>query len=149
VSLRYVDTSALVRCYFPDEADHDELRASLLEGADPVVTSELTRVELASAISAAHRAGRVAEPAELLATIDADCGEHGPIALLRLEPDKVLGVAATLVSEYPLRTLDALHLAVASTTAAELAGSEPVVLVSRDQRQRAAATAIGMPVGPP
>ena len=64
MSLRYVDTSALVRCYFPAERDHDVLRASLLGGADPAVTSELTRVELASAISAAYRAGRIAEPAD-------------------------------------------------------------------------------------
>jgi hypothetical protein len=55
-------------------------------------------------------------------------------------------LAATLVTRYPLRTLDALHLAVARTTATELAGTEPVILVSRDERQRAAAAALGMPV---
>jgi hypothetical protein len=42
--------------------------------------------------------------------------------------------------------LDALHLAVARTAVAELAEGEPVVLVSRDTRQRAAAAALGMPL---
>lgn len=146
MSLRYVDTSALARCYFPDEADHAPLRTLLFTGADPIVTSELTRVELISAIYAAYRADRVANPADLLDVIDTDCGDNGPIALLRLQPELVMPLAATLVTRYPLRTLDALHLAVARTTATELAGTEPVILVSRDERQRAAATALGMPI---
>lgn len=144
--LRYVDTSALVRCYFPDEPDHAELRALLLEAVEPVVTSELTRLELASAVHAAHRAGLLPDPVELLDAVDTDCGEDGPIALLRLQPDSVFGLAADLVARYPLRGLDALHLAVARSTAGELAAGEPVVLVTRDHRQAAAAAALGMPV---
>ncbi|GAA5119698.1 type II toxin-antitoxin system VapC family toxin [Pseudonocardia adelaidensis] len=144
--LRYVDTSALVRCYFPDEPDHEELRALLLEAVEPVVTSELTRLEVASAVHAAHRAGRLRDPAELLDVVDTDCGEDGPIALLRLQPEVVFGLAADLVAKHPLRSLDALHLAVARSTAAELAAGEPVVLVTRDHRQAAAAAALGMPV---
>lgn len=144
--LRYADTSALVRCYFPDEPDHEELRTLLLEGTEPVVTSVLTRLEMASAANAAHRAGRLPDPAELLAVIDLDCGEDGPIALLRMQPDVLLGLATALVAEYPLRSLDALHLAVARSTAAELAAGEPVVLVTRDHRQAAAAAALGMAV---
>lgn len=144
VVLRYVDTSALVRCYFPDEPDHDELRTLLLEGPDPVVTSELTRLELTSAVHAAHRGHRVADPVELLDGVDTDCGEGGPIALLRMQPEVVFGLAAELLARFPLRTLDALHLAVARTTVVELADGEPVVLVSRDNRQRAAAEALGM-----
>jgi len=144
--LRYADTSALVRCYFPDEPDHEELRALLLEGADPVVTSELTRVELASAVHSAHRAGRLPDPASLLAVVDADCAEDGPVALLRLQPEAVFGLATALVAQHPLRSLDAVHLAVARTTAAELAGGEPVVLVTRDHRRAAAAAALGMAV---
>jgi len=144
MSLLYVDTSALVRCYFPDEPDHEELRDLLLDGAEPVVTSELTRLELTSVIYAAHRGGRISDPVELLEVIDVDCGANGPVALLRLQPETVLAAATALLSRYPLRALDALHLAVAGTTAAELAGGEPVVLVSRDDRQRAAAVALGM-----
>ncbi len=113
MNLRYADTSALVCCYFPDEPDHEELRALLLEGVEPVVTSELTRLEMTSAVHAAHRAGRVADPVELLEVVDVDCGDAGPIALLRLQTEVVLGAATALVAEHALRSLDALHLAVA------------------------------------
>lgn len=146
MSLRYADTSALVRCYFPDEPDHDHLRALLLEGAEPVVTSELTRLELASAVHGAHRAGRVVEPRELLATIDVDFGAAGPVTLLRLQADVVLRAATELVSLHPLRSLDALHLAVVRSTVTEIAAGEPIVLVTRDRRQMAAADALGLPV---
>ena len=149
MNLRYADTSALICCYFPDEPDHEELRTLLLEGSEPVVTSELTRLEMTSAVHAAHRAGRVADPVELLEVVDVDCGDTGPIALLRLQPDVVLGVATALVAGHALRSLDALHLAVARSTAADLAAGEPVVLVTRDHRQATAAAALGMPVESP
>jgi hypothetical protein len=48
------------------------------------------------------------------------------------------------LTEHDLRTLDALHLAVASTSATALAGADSVVLVTRDDRQAAAAAAMGL-----
>lgn len=141
--MRYVDTSAWVRCYFRDEPEHKKLRELILERPEPVVTSELTRVELASAIHAAYRGRRVADAFDLLGDVHTDCGAGGAVTLLKLQPE-VLDTATELLSRYPLRTLDALQLAVAHTTAAELAGDEPIVLISRDHRQRAAATALGM-----
>lgn len=147
MSLFYVDTSALAGCYLPDEPGHRELRATLLDGAHPVVTSELTRLELVGAAHAAHRAGRIDDPSALLAVVDGDCQEEGPITLLRLESDPVLAEAAVLLARFPLRTLDALHLAVACTTVSALAGDEDVVLVTRDRRQVAAARELGMALG--
>jgi uncharacterized protein len=144
VTLRYVDTSALVRCYFPDEPEHASLEKLLLQSPEPVLTSELTRVELASAVYAAGRAGRIPDPAEVWGLMETDCAPGGPVSLLRLEPDEVFGLAMQLFARFPLRALDAIHLAVAQTTAAELAGHEPIVLISRDDRQRAAAAALGM-----
>ncbi|MGH3754467.1 MAG: type II toxin-antitoxin system VapC family toxin [Pseudonocardiaceae bacterium] len=124
MSVRYADTSALVRCYLVDEADHERLRALLLEGREPVVTSELTRVELASALSTAARSGRLRRPDWLLARADADCGPDGPIALLALDPGIVLPRARQLVLDHPVRTLDAIQLAVAATTATEPRGRQ-------------------------
>lgn len=146
MNLHYTDTSALMRCYFADEPDHRELRALLLGGDAPVVTSELTRLEMVGAVHAAHRAGRLDDPDARVAVIDVDCGADGPITLLRMEPDVVFAEATRLVARYPLRSLDALHLAVARTTAAELACGEPIVLVTRDIRQGAAARELGMTV---
>lgn len=146
MTLLYADTSALVRAYFEDEGDHALLREELLEGADPVVTSELARVELASAIRAATIAGRLRRSSGLLARIDADCDEHGPIAMLRLRADAVLPVAYNLVLEHRLRTLDAIHLAVALEECPVLAGDDDVVFVTRDEDQAAAARAVGFTV---
>ena len=77
---------------------------------------------------------------------DADCADDGPIALLRLEPDEVFPLAYRLLTEHDLRTLDAIHLAVASTTARAVSGGESVMLITRDQRQAAAAAAMGLAI---
>lgn len=142
----YADTSALVRAYFADEPEHRELRARLLEGDEAVVSSELTRLEFASAVSAAARTGRLRKSQLFLDRFDADCSDDGPIALLRLDPEQVFPLAFRLLTEHDLRTLDALHLAVASISARELAGGDSVVLVTRDDRQAAAAATMGLAI---
>ena len=120
------------------------MRARLLEGDEAVVTSELTRLEFASAVSAAARTGRLRKSRLFLDRFDADCGDNGPIALLRLDPGRVFPLAYRLLTEHDLRTLDALHLAVATTSATALAGADSVVLVTRDDRQAAAAAAMDL-----
>jgi predicted nucleic acid-binding protein len=146
LSVLYADTSALVRAYFADEPEHQELRARLLEGEEAVVSSEITRLEFASAVGAAARTRRLRRSRLFLDRFDADCIDDGPIALLRLEPEEVFPLAYRLLTEHDLRTLDAIHLAVASTSARALSGGEPVMLVTRDQRQAAAATAMGLAI---
>lgn len=140
----YADTSAVVGAYLADEPGHDELAATVFDGADPVVTSELTRVEFASAVTAAVRAGRLGEGAALLDRFDADCGDDGPLLMLGFDAAQALPLARRLVVEHRLRTLDALHLAVALTAGAALA--DEVVLLSRDVRQVQAATELGLAV---
>jgi predicted nucleic acid-binding protein len=144
VSVLYADTSALVRAYFADEPEHAKLRALLLEGDEAVVSSELTRLEFASAVSAAAGAGRLRKSRLFLDRFDADCSSEGPIALLRLDAERVFPLAYRLLTEHDLRTLDALHLAVASISATALAGGDSVVLVTRDDHQAAAATTMGL-----
>ena len=144
MSLLYADTSALMRAYFADEPDHELLRGLLLEGVEPVVTSELARVEFASAVTAARRAGCLPEASTVLDRFDADCGDDGPLTLLRLDPEPVLAIAHELVRDYRLRTLDAIHLAVALTDAADLAAGEKLTMVTRDEDQAAAAREAGI-----
>lgn len=115
----------------------------MLEGDEAVVSSELTRLEFASAVSAASGTGRLRRARLFLDRFDADCGADGPIALLRLDSE-VFPLAYRLLIEHDLRTVDAIHLAVASTSAAALAGPDPVVLVTRDERQAVAAEAMGL-----
>lgn len=144
MSILYADTSAVVRAYFVDEPDHDELRELLLEGDEPVVTSELTRIEFAGAVTAAFRTARAEGAEALLARFDVDCGDDGAITLLRLDPATVFPTAQRLVTEHVLRTLDAIHVAVALTDVTTLAAGEPVELVTRDKRRAAAAAALGL-----
>jgi predicted nucleic acid-binding protein len=140
----YADTSALVRAYLPHEPEHAELRQLLLDGDLPVVTSELTRVEFASAVAAAGRAGRLRRPRVLLDRFDADC--QGPLTVLALDTGRTLPLARQLVRSHPLRTLDAIHLAVALTDATELAAGEPVALITRDKAQADVAESLGLAV---
>ena len=144
MTVLYADTSALVRAYFPEESDHDALHQRLLDGRELVVSSELARVEFASAVTAAAKGRRLRRPHLFIDRFDADCGKDGPTALVRFEPETVLPLAQRLVIEHGLRTLDAIHLAVAATSAGDLAAGEPVLFVTRDDRQAAAATAMGL-----
>ena len=144
VTVLYADTSAVIRAYFVDEPEHPTLHELLLQGHEAVVTSEITRLELASAAAAA-RAGRIGEAAAVLAAFDADCGAGGPISLLRLQPEDVLPRAVDLVQQQRLRTLDAIRVAVALSVP-HLLVEDDVTFVTRDQQQEAAATALGLRV---
>lgn len=145
MSFLYADTSALIRAYFVDEPDHEELRMLLREGTDSVVTSTLARVEFASAAASAARCGRISDPTIFQKRFDAE-GEKGQLTLLDLDPQTVLPFAFRLVGEYRLRTLDAIHLAVALTEAKTVAAGAPIALVTRDKDQAEAAKALGMEV---
>jgi len=146
LSLFYADTSALARAYLDDEPDHATLGHLLLESGEQVVTSELSRLELASTVRSAERAGRVFDGEDLLTRIASDVSELGAIQLLKLRPERTLPAAHRLLLTHRLRTLDAIHLAVALDDARTYAGSEEVVLVTRDADQAAAARALGLAV---
>ena len=146
MTVLYADTSAVFRAYLSSETGHAELRELLIESADPVSTSELTRVEFASAVAAARRAGKLRETRTLLDRFEADCGVVGSIVVLELDNAAVLPLARRLVTDHAVRTLDAIHLAVALTGATALAAGEPVVMVTRDRAQAIAAKELGLAV---
>ena len=146
MTLLYADSSALVRAYFDDEPDHLDLEALLLGGRDPVVTSEIARVELASAVRAASAGGRLSAWREVLARVDADLGENGPIEPIDLRPDIILPAAYSLVVEHRLRTLDAIHLAVCAEECPRLASGGEIVFVTRDDDQAKAARSLGFSI---
>ncbi|RCW45328.1 hypothetical protein DFQ14_103299 [Halopolyspora algeriensis] len=121
-------------------------RKLLLEGADPVVTSELTRLEFASAVTAAHRDHRLSDPTGVLARFDWDCRDEGAFTFLRMNTRTIMPAARQLVTTHRLRSPDALHLATALQDAIPLAGGEQVAMVTRDQRQATAAREHGLTV---
>ncbi|UOX88614.1 type II toxin-antitoxin system VapC family toxin [Amycolatopsis sp. FBCC-B4732] len=141
----YADTSAVVGAYLTDEPDHAELRKLLIDGDHRVLTSELTRLEFASAITAAKRTGRIPDARRFLDQFDEDA--RTVLGIIPLEPPRIFAAARRLVTEnYPVRTLDAIHIAVAMHDTAELTGGEPVTFVTRAERQADAAKANGFEV---
>ncbi|GAB3369442.1 type II toxin-antitoxin system VapC family toxin [Amycolatopsis echigonensis] len=141
----YADTSALATAYLKDEPGHREMRELLLEGPDLVFSSELTRIEFTSALTAAKRAGRIPDARIVLEHFDRLASPEGALVLIPFRPERVFSAAQRLVAEnYPIRTLDALHLAVVMRETAELTGGQPITVVTRDARQAEAAKANGL-----
>ncbi len=136
----YLDASALVKLFVP-EPESDSLNQAL-QGAVGVILSDLALTEMASALGRRSREGlltrlearRLYREAEGLA---ASCrrAELTPPVHRRAEQLVVTS------NEVALRTLDALHVALALDAGA-------TTLVSYDPRQRAAASAQSLFVAP-
>ncbi|WP_240686979.1 type II toxin-antitoxin system VapC family toxin [Amycolatopsis suaedae] len=147
MTVLYADTSAVVRAFMPDEPEHDELAKLLLDNEDLVITSELTRVEFASAMARARNSGRFLYAKEAIRLFDQEVTSSGSLSVVPLEPRVVMPAAWRLVSDnYTLRALDAIHLAVAMHDTSRLARGRRVAMVTRDHRQAEAAKANGMEV---
>jgi len=142
LSTLYADTSALARAYLGDEPESGRLASLLFESNSAVATSELSRVELARVVTAAERAGRIESADRFLLVIDSDLDTA--IGVVPLHPDTVLPEARRVLLEHRVRTLDAIHLAVAL----ELRATEgdQVTFVTRETDQAAAAQALGFPL---
>jgi predicted nucleic acid-binding protein len=111
----------------------------LCESGEAIIASELVRIELARAAKNAERTGRVLDTTPVLRRIDSDLGD--PIGLVELERETIFPSARELVLEHRLGTLDAIHLAVAVEERHR--SNDPVVFVTRDVDQAAAAKALG------
>lgn len=140
--MMYADASVIVSAYLSDESDHDRWRGVILEGSEPVLSSELVRAEVASAFAAAARAGRFRSVAHGW-RFEADCGPGGPIQLIAVRAAPVLARATRLAYEHSLYAMDAIHLAVALEQVVPLAAGEPIAFLTRDRRQGVAARALG------
>ena len=138
MSWAYFDTSALVKRYVDEEG-----RAKVLQllRRHQCVTSALLPVEFRSALrrrvsDGSLEARRTPEVWKRFVT-DREFWAHIDIT------DEVLRTAEKLVASYPLRTLDAIHVASAQLFAERLVDAE-LTFVGADARQRAVAAAVGM-----
>jgi uncharacterized protein len=128
----YFDSSALVKLV-QREAESDALRQFLRKRrGHGRVTSTLARVEVVRAVASGGPAA-VAHARRQLARID-------QVNLDR----ELLDAAAALAPGVLLRSLDAIHLAAASSI-----GSDLGAILSYDQRMQAAAEALGIVVEAP
>ncbi|MBX3031605.1 MAG: PIN domain-containing protein [Chloroflexi bacterium] len=140
--MMYADASVIASAYLGDEPGHARWRARILEGTEPVVSTELVLAEVASALAAAAQAGRI-QLRPTLRRFEADCGPGGPIQLLAFLADPVLRRAVGIVEDHPLRVIDAIHLAVALEQVVPLAAGEPIAFLTAGRRQAAAARSLG------
>lgn len=108
----YVDTSALAKWYL-NEARSDDFEAYLREVDRPTISS-LTVVETRSLLSRHRRMGHLSDrqEQEVFAQFQQDLAE-GIISSLPVRDRDVLAAAHLLghLVDHPLRTLDAIHLA--------------------------------------
>jgi predicted nucleic acid-binding protein len=136
----YIDSSALAKLYVP-EIESDELDA-YLRGRLGLMISELAITEVLSAVARKKREGELKpELANRIRDAVLADADSGSFARLHLDP-AVHRVAERLLmaaSSVQLRTLDALHLALA------FSGSATHVLTF-DRRMREAALQFGLNV---
>lgn len=134
----YFDTSALVKRYVNEAGRREVLR---LLRRHECVTSAVLPVELRSGLRRRAADGSL-KAARLPMILKRVAVDRSYWTLVEVGTD-VLAVAETLVATYPIRTLDAIHVASAQLFAARL--SIPgLVFVSADKRQTETATAVGL-----
>jgi predicted nucleic acid-binding protein len=139
--IAYAESSAVLS-WILGEAEGDSARGALAD-AERVVSSTLTRVECSRALTRAVGLGRMGRGEELAASRLLDSAAAG-WAVLEMS-GKVLVRARGAFPVEPVRTLDALHLA----TALQFREVMPdLVVVSLDDRVRANAVALALPVLP-
>jgi predicted nucleic acid-binding protein len=139
--IAYAESSAVLS-WILSEAKGDAVRRALAD-AERVVSSTLTQVECARALSRAVGMGRMGRGEELAALrlMDAAAARW---AVLEMS-GKVLARARGAFPVEPVRTPDALHLATALLFREAL---PDLLVVSLDERFRANAEALGLPVAP-
>jgi len=136
----YLDTSALAKWYL-NEADSEEVEKYIQEHG-PVTISDLTVVEMRSLLARRRREKSIDLNLEMqvFATFQEDMRKN--FLLCQRLPDGIALGAVNLISvlsEIPLRTLDALHLAVAREIQAE-------ILATADRVMATGAQALGFSV---
>jgi predicted nucleic acid-binding protein len=126
----YIDTSALAKWYLNEPRSQDF--ESYIRGQRGALISRLTVIELRCLLARRRRAGELSEALErrVFATFENDVG-RGFLDLRPLHDDQAI-VALELLAvlrRHALRTLDALHLAVARDAAATVIASADRVMI--------------------
>lgn len=137
----YVESSALL-AWLLGESTEQSIR-QVLDGAERVVTSALTAVECARALTRARMLSRISPTQELAALQLLQQAEQSWDVYALTDP--VLMRARLPMPGDPVRTLDALHVA---TMVALRESVGPVTVLSLDERVRACATMSGFVVAP-
>ena len=136
----YFDTSALAKWYLNESGSEDVEK--YIQEHGPVDISDLTVVEMRCLLGRRRRAGEIDSKTEIqvFATFEEDIRQH--FLICHPLPGGLSSGARnllSLLSDVPLRTLDALHLVIAKEIQAE-------VLATADRVMAAGAKGIGISV---
>jgi len=139
----YIDSSVLARAYLEDESGHMEAQTLLTDPERALVTGTWTKVEVSGALVRAAWAGRAGED-QLLALLDADLADDGPVVMVAAPQEDVERLALQLVRSHGIRAMDAWHLATASLILPALVEKgEELGFATRDQDQAKVALTLG------
>lgn len=140
----YLDSSIFARAYLPDEPGHHAARDLLNSDEFVLVSGTWTRVEVAAALSRAALGGRL-DPGPAIKAFDHDFAEDGRVTPLVWPQHRIEHAARAIAIEHRLRSLDALHLAVARLCIPALGvdTGEPQGFATRDGKQAEVAQAYG------
>ena len=133
----YFDTSALAKWYI-NESGSDDVE-KYIQQHGPVAISDLTIVEMRCLLARRRRDGSLSGDAEVrvLATFQEDVRQKHLIC--HPLPDKWAEGAVNLVSiltDIPLRTLDAVHLLIASEIQANVVATADRIMTAAAQVMR-------------
>ena len=132
----YADTSLLLPCYVPEEQSAEAQR--IIESGDPVVVSDITVAEMYVGLARKQRLGTLNRGQLVRSRSFFDehlsQGVFQRVALTERHVALVRSLSAE--SRTPLRTLDTLHLAIASDLQA--------VMATFDKRLAEAARVVGL-----
>lgn len=136
----YIDTSALAKYYLPEPGAEEF--AAFAVGERSVAISRLALVEFRCLLARRLRAGELA-PTHVADVTDAFARQiaEGHIEVYPLDDRHTTGAIDVLdrLADHPLRTLDALHLAIALDLGAK-------VIATADRIMAGAAAALGFDV---
>lgn len=140
MTIVYFDSSAFVKLLV--EEDGSDLAAALWDGCDAAVSSRLAYPEVRAALAAAGRGHRLDRPGQRRAELawEEYWAATRPVELTNV----VTAHAGQLATQHALRGADTVHLA--SLLAV---GITEMLFAVWDQRLRAGARAVGVPVAPP
>jgi predicted nucleic acid-binding protein len=144
MSLYYFDTSALVKYYVTEPGSTwvrhlvDQADADTGQPVNTVFITEISLVEVASALAILNRVGRITRQDRDKAYRHFMNDAWHLFDLLSLVTSDFL-IAASLTQRHPLRAYDAVQLSVALRRNALLQAELPLIFVSGDKQQLAAA----------
>ncbi len=142
----YVDSSAVVSSYLPDEHDHEAIRL-LLDGETTTITGSWTRIEVTGALVRAARAGRADADASLEWFRRDTAPGTGGLLVVDVSRADIEGRALRIVRETGIRSMDAWHIACAVIAADALAEpGEERGFATRDAAQADVSRTMGFTV---